>query len=170
MTVPQKELLIILPFLGKLSLKIRNRLQNCIKNNIPFCKLKVAFQSKNRLATLFRFKDVIPKELDSNLVYKFSCSSCNATYYGKTKRHFKVRASEHLGMTPLTDKHVKSPKKSVIFEHILLKGHQASFNDFSILSKEANEFKLLIKESLLISRDKPELNKNIYSTPLELFT
>ena len=95
------------------------------------------------------------------------CSCCNATYYGQTQRHFFVRASEHLGITPLTGKFVKTPKKSAIFDHMLLDGHKASFNNFSILLKESNPFKLQLKESL--SRDKPILNKNIYSFPLELF-
>ena len=47
------------------------------------------------------------------------CSCCNATYYGETKRHLFVRASEHLGITPLTQKRVKNPKKSAIIDHIL---------------------------------------------------
>ena len=97
------------------------------------------------------------------------CSCCNATYYGQTQRHFFVRASEHLGITPLTGKFVKTPKKSAISDHMLLDGHKASFDNFSILLKENNAFKLQLKESLLISRDKPILNRNIYSFPLELF-
>ena len=97
-------------------------------------------------------------------MYKFTCSCCNTTYYGESERHFFVRASEHLGMTPLTGKRVKNPKKSAVLDHILLKGH-----DFTILLKENNRFKLHLKESLLIKRDKPELNRNIYSYPLELF-
>ena len=40
-------------------------------------------------------------------VYKFTCGSCNATYSGKTKRHFKVRICEHLGISALTGKRVK---------------------------------------------------------------
>ena len=52
---------------------------------------------------------------------------------------------------------------------MLLDNHKASFDNFSILLKERNTFKLQLKESLLISRDKPILNKNIYSFPLELF-
>ena len=83
--------------------------------------------------------------------------------------NFFVRASEHLGMTPLTRKRVKNPKKSAIFDHIFLKGHDASSEDFAIFLKENNKFKLHLKESLLIKRDKPELNRNIYSYPLELF-
>ena len=69
-------------------------------------------------------------------------------------------------MTPLTGKRIKNPKKSAIFDHIL---HDASFEDFTILLKENNKFKLHLKESLLIKRDKPELNRNICSYPLELF-
>ena len=98
------------------------------------------------------------------------CNCCNTTYYGQTQRHFFVRASEHLGITPLTGKFVKrNLKKSVIFYLMLLDGHKASFDNFSILLKESNPFKLQLKESLLISLDKPILKKNIYSFPLELF-
>ena len=39
----------------------------------------------------------------------------------------------------------------------------------TILLKENNKFKLHLKESLLIKQDKPEINGNIYSYPLELF-
>ena len=87
----------------------------------------------------------------------------------KLKKNVFVRASEHLGITPLTGKFVKTPKKSAIFDHMLLDGHKASFDNFSILLKESNPFKLQLKESLLISCDKPILNKNIYSFLLELF-
>ena len=52
---------------------------------------------------------------------------------------------------------------------MLLNGHNASFDNFSIILKESNACKLQLKESLLMSRDKPILNKNIYSIPLELF-
>ena len=50
-----------------------------------------------------------------------------------------------------------------------LSGHNATYDDFSILTSESNEFKLHLKESLLIKRDKPELNRNCYTHPLELF-
>ena len=48
-------------------------------------------------------------------------------------------------MTPLNGKWVKNPKKSAIIDLILLKGHDASFEDFSILLKENNKFKLHLK-------------------------
>ena len=64
------------------------------------------------------------------------CSCCNATYHCQTERHFFVRASEHLGITPLTGKFVKMPKKSTIFDHMLLDGHKANFDNFSILKRK----------------------------------
>ena len=136
---------------------------------MPYCSLKIVFQSKTRLSSLFRFKDTIPKEISSHLTYKFMCSCCNEPYYGESERHFFVRASEHLGMTPLTGKRVKNSKKSAIFDHILLNDHDASFEDFTIFLKENNRFKLHLKESLLIKRGKPELDRNIYNYLLELF-
>ena len=105
---------------------------------MPYCSLRIAFQSKTRLSSLFRFKDIIPTDISSHLVYKFTCTCSNATYYGESERHFFVRASKHLGITPLTGKRVRKPKKSAIFDHILLNGHDASFQDFTILLKEKN--------------------------------
>ena len=77
------------------------------------------------------------------VVYKFVCSCCNATYGdGQTQRHIFVRASDHLNITPLTGKFVKKSKKLAIFDHILLGGHEASFDNFSVLFKKSNAFKL----------------------------
>ena len=70
-------------------------------------------------------------------------------------------------MTPLTGKRVNNSKKSTIFEHILLKSHDVSFEDFTILLKENNKLKLHLQESRLIKCDKPELSTDIYSYPLD---
>ena len=64
-------------------------LHKSINNNISFCKIKIIFKSSTRLANFFRFKDEIPLCLRSKIAYKFACGKCNATYYGKTFRHFK---------------------------------------------------------------------------------
>ena len=63
----------------------------------------------------------------SNLLYKFKYNICNDIYYSKTKRHFKVRACEHLGITPFTGKKIKSPKGSAVFDHIFHTCHNACF-------------------------------------------
>ena len=60
---------------------------------------------------------------------------------------------EHLEITLVTQKQVKSPKKSAIKDHILLEGHNATLNDFLILIPENNQFKLHLNAALLIKRD-----------------
>ena len=111
-TVPKKELLIVLPYLGISSLYLRTRLQKSINSKIWFCKIKIIFKSSTRLANFSRFIDKLPLCLRSNIVFKFPCGRCNATSYGETCRHFKVRVGEHPGISPLTNKQIQKIKKS----------------------------------------------------------
>ena len=106
LTTPKKELLIILPFLETMPSISKRKLQASIRNSLPQCNIKVILKSTNHLSPLFRFKDAIPIELRSHLVYKFSFSISNATYYGKTERHLNVRSGEHIGLSPLTGNRV----------------------------------------------------------------
>ena len=80
---PKKELVCVLPFIGKKSLQLRSKLVKSVQNNLCFCHLKFAFQSPYKLHT-FCFKDILNKKICSHLVYRYSRSSCKATYYGKT--------------------------------------------------------------------------------------
>ena len=98
--------------------------------------------------------------------------AANPSYYGKTKRHFKVRICEHLGISHLTEKKLKIDNNNLtaIPEHLLCCSYSPSFEGFSILTRESNDFRLKIMESLLIARDKPTLNKADSSLPLELFS
>ena len=70
-TAPKKELLIILSFLGTMSSNLKQKLQTSIQNSLLQCNIKVILKSTNHLFSFFQFKDVIPKELRSHLVYKF---------------------------------------------------------------------------------------------------
>ena len=123
----------------------------------------------NSHKTVFRFKDQIPLCLRSNIVYMFACGRCNTTYYGEIWRHFKVRVGEHSVISPLTNKRSKSKKSTAIKDHMLICDQPVSFDDFKVLASSNSEFHLKIKESLLISRDQPVLNKNEASLPLHLF-
>ena len=100
---------------------------------------------------------------------KTAVSFCSATYYGKTKHHFKIRMCEHLGVSALTGKRVKGDNDSAIKEHHLFCNYSSGFDDFCILTTNNNNFKVTLMESLLINRDHPPLNKNRHSLPLELF-
>ena len=85
-----------LPFLGITSFKIRKKLQKLFSDKLKSCNLKIVFTSPVRVKSFFTFKDKLPKMLLSGLVYQYKCGGSNATYYGKTKRHFKVQICEHL--------------------------------------------------------------------------
>ena len=58
--------------------------------------------------TYFAYKDPIPNDFKSFLVYKFTCASCSSSYIGETCRHFKTRIEEH----------IKKDNKSHIFKHL----------------------------------------------------
>ena len=165
----KKELICVLPFLGKRSMQLRTRLANSIESNLKFCKLKVIFQSPCKLNSLFHYKDSLQKKIRSDIVYRYMCSNCKVTYYGKTYRHFFTRAAEHMCISNLTGKRLKCVKQSAVSDHLLECNCPIDFDHFDILASYANKFRLLIKESLLIKRDQPQLNKTIKSFPLKLF-
>ena len=85
------------------------------------------------------------------------------------KRHLKVRAGEHISTSLLTEKRVHNNKKSSVKDECLLSGHVGSFDDFTILNYKLHKFNRLIKESLLVTKNKPLLNKQVISLKLELF-
>ena len=103
----------------------------------------------------------------SSVVYKFQCPGCHASFYGKTSRNLITRCREHLGINK-AGVQIKG-SSAAIRDHINKSGHAASVNDFSILDRVNNDFDLLINESLLILRDRPELNSQQSSIPLVLF-
>ena len=116
-TVPKKDHYLYLPYLGKLSLSARPTLQKTIGYILPCVNFKVVFRIKNRLSSKFNFKGKILKEMHSLLCCKFQCSSCNGNYYSKTKLHFKVRVSEHMGVSAHTGKNIKCTKISAVDNH-----------------------------------------------------
>ena len=167
--VEKKRLLLVLPYLGIISLQTRTKLQQALNGVLNCCKLKIVFKCQARLSNSFRYKDPIPKDLISGVVYKFQCGVCNESYYVESIRHLDIRSGEHIGVSPLTGKKVKPSNNSAICDYLLHCNFLPSFNKFSVLAYENKKYLLEIKESLLIMRDKPSLNRNINSAPLYLF-
>ena len=159
----------MLPYLGNISNITKKRLNRCISKGLKFCKLKIIFQTGNRLKNYYKFKDRVPETLQSNFVYKFKCGSCTASYYGKTYRHLKVRVSEHQGVSRRTGKRVKGTLSTSVRDHMLVCDHTVAWEDFSIINRESDHYLLEIKESLFIKRDNPSLNRNKYSQGLLSF-
>ena len=121
-------------------------------------KLLVAF-SHLRIMSLVTFTP--------QLFFKFTCSSCQATYYGKTSLHFIIRCREHLGID-IKGSSIEGTS-SAIRDHICNTGHSAFLDNFCIIGRTNNQLDLLIHENLLSLRDCPKLNFQSCSIPLCLF-
>ena len=107
LTVPRKQLYLVLPFMGKMSALVKSGLTRSLQKCLLFYKVKIAFKTSNRLKNCFSFKDVVREPLRSCQIYNFTCGNCNASYIGKAFRYMEVRVSEHQGVSPLTVKHLK---------------------------------------------------------------
>ena len=150
-TVHKKYIYIFLPYLGKLSVSARSASEKTIRDILPCLNVKVVFKIKIRLSSKFTFKGKISKEMRSLLCYKFQCSSCNATYYGKTKRHLKDHLSEHKGVSARKGKNIKSTKHSVVRDHTLVCSNIVSFEDFSVFANGTKVISILKKFLWLVS-------------------
>ena len=91
-TVEKKHLLLVLPYLGTISLQSRTKSQQALKGVSNCCKLEIVFNSQIRLSNSFPYKYPIPKDLISGAVYKFQCGLCNESYYGESIRHLDIRS------------------------------------------------------------------------------
>ena len=166
---PKKEFSIILPFLGPLSDKVQRRIKKLFRENITHGKLNVIFRTSNRLSQVLKYKDVVSPDLDSHIIYKFTCPSCNDGYIGETRKHYKVRYSQHLGISEYTDKPKTSGNPTTVRKHIIEKKCNCTSANFEIIGREADYHKRLIKESLFIKLHDFNINKQSTSTELFLF-
>ena len=161
--------------MGKYSNDVKRQISKLASKCLDNTKITIMWNSPRRIRQLFRFKDVLPMRLRSNILYQYSCDGCNSIYLGKTKRHFGVRAYEHLGLSLRTDKQFTyNPthnNNSGILIHINDQNNNClgNTNNFKIIGKAQNDFFLRIKESLLIRKLKPSLNTQDNSIPLQLF-
>ena len=53
---PKKNLVIGLPYLGKLSLQIRTRIHRIMKNKLPYCNIRFVFQPKCKISNFLHLK------------------------------------------------------------------------------------------------------------------
>ena len=162
------------------SFQIRNRLSSCIRNQLLSCSLRNAFQSKSRLSSLFKFKEVFLNTFARILFVNVRVVATTQLIMVKLIASHERRS---MGITPLTQKRFKNAQKSAIMGHIFLEGHNATYDGFLILIPNNNQFKLYLKESLLeiidrdivtvrdivTIRDNRELSRNTYTHPLEIF-
>jgi len=90
-----------------------------ISKSIINSGLKIVFTCNNKLNSFIKTnKDDLSLTQKCNVVYKISCSECNASYVGQTKRQLNTRIKEHR-----QNINKKPELLSVISDHIINTGH-----------------------------------------------
>ena len=118
---------------------------------LNFCKLEIAFKYQTKLFNSFHFKDPLTKGLIFGVVFKFQCSLCNESYYGESIIYLDIRSGEQIDLSP------------AVCDHLLHYNFLLSFDNFDLLVHKNKKYLLEIKDSLLIMRDKPSLDRSINS-------
>ena len=162
-TVPKKDILIVLPYLGFHSNQVTKRLKSCVYNLYSFVNLKIIFQNTRRIKSFFPYKDRLNRSQRSKVIYKAGCWNCDEFYIGKTKRRLHDRKTEHFKAL------AKSDHSSAIADHVKTTGHDIKWDHFDILASGKTDVHCKIKETLFIQELKPSLNVNISSEKLLLF-
>ena len=108
--------------------------------------------ASEKLRCAFSTKDPYQSEQLFKVVYKFVCTSCNASYVCQTCQHLTTRIDENFGKN----------KKSHIYQNLMSSKDyldKCSNNFFSVLDTVNTEHQLRIEESLYITWLKPILDK-----------
>ena len=106
--------------------------------------LELGLRNISKKITCFLYKDPIPENLNSSLVYKFTCPSCSSSYTGETCCYFKSRI----------EKHVKKDNTFCIFKHLHSTARcfdSCNSLSFKIIDKASFMFDLKMKEALHIN-------------------
>ena len=162
LTAQKLQLLCMLVYTGKSFPNFRARLRQNIVKNIPFCKFRI-FRSACRFGNLFKFKYSLERKILSGIVYCNTCSKCKFINYGKTFGYFFTSFSIFLTWHWIWQKNLLKTLK--IWYHLTT---CCNLTPLQILANLIFQrpMKLLIKESLLIKRDKSVLDRKIKSVPL----
>ena len=156
--VPKLIKYIKMPFYGHISYEFRKLTLNTLRNNFPAVDFRITFTNEFKISSFFNFKDRVPDSLCSNIIYKFTCPSCQARYLGCSSRSFRIRVFEHLGKSYRSGKFLHRMAFSAIRNHSHEKDHFFTEKDFEIVARFRSHREALLGEKLLIKKENPELN------------
>ena len=80
LTVPKKDAILVLPYLGLHRDAITRGLKSCVHQFYGFLNLGAIFQNSRKIKSFCPYKDRFNRLQKSNTVYKTSCWNCNASY------------------------------------------------------------------------------------------
>ena len=121
-TVPKKDIIILLPYLGLQSNQVAKRLKSCVYKFYSCVNLKIVFQSTRCIKSFFPYKDRINRSQQSRVIYRANCWDCNGFYIGKTKRRLHDRKTGHFKAL------AKNDNTSAIADQVKATGHNIKCN------------------------------------------
>ena len=158
------EFFIKLPYIGAKSDFLKRRIREMVEK---YCQNKISIKlvfTTCKIGDYFSAKDAVPKMLVSNVIYKFDCASCSASYVGETERHYFRRMQEHLGL-------IKGAAPTAVTKHLAASANCKANNfasSFSLIDNEASMHKRRIMEALYIRDLDPIINRQVKSYKLNL--
>ena len=167
-TVNKEVIYVRIPYLGDWTDKIRISLDTQMRKFYPDKVFRFVPVNTFKIGSLFNFKDRLPEDLRSSLVYGFNCPSCHAGYVGSTIRSLKTRVSEHLGISSRTGRLLNSPSHSAVREHCQKVCKIPLRRDHFKILDSCPPANLRILESLHIKRNQPKLNISMSAFPLSV--
>ena len=102
--------------------------------------------------------------LVSNVIYKFDCASCSASYIGESEHHYFRRMKEYLGL-------IKGAAPAAASKHLMASDNCKANNhalSFSLLDNEVNMTKRRIMEALYLRGIDAIINRQKKRYKLEL--
>ena len=164
LTVPKLPFFFSAPYYNDQSSSQIQSLVSSLSTFYPQVQFYPSLSNPFTIGSFFNFKDRLPSELMSGVVYKFSCGGCNASYIGCTRQRFKARVCQHIGRSDRTNAILSSPSYSEPRNHSTTCNGEITSSNFSILdSSSSNLFTL---ESLYIKQQRPSLNNQSSSSTL----
>ena len=149
------------PYLKTDSLEMKEELLGILKDAYPYINFKFVFKNKLQIGSYFKVKESFPILARSNVVYKYTCPSCEVgTYIGSTVRLLRNRACNHIGISHRTSLPLSVKEFSSIRKHSQLHKKEIKFDDFKILLQSRDPQSLLILESLALKKELPTLNSD----------
>jgi hypothetical protein len=164
--VPKPKVTLTLPYLDDQKTEIfETKLNGLIKSYYPQLDLKVAYKTPKQIKDLFRYKDQIPKDSKSFVIYKLNCLDCDACYIGKTIRQLKTRVEEHQKGIGSRECEI-----SAVYKHAQETRHKIDFDNVEVLDSAGSDYRLKLKEALYIKKFNPQLNVQVQSDLFRLIT
>ena len=115
LTSTKKEIPITLQYLGKTSLQVKKKTVkghfSILSKKKKEVKRNIVFKSSKRIKNAFPFKHILPKNINSKVLYKFRCNTCNSVFIAKTKQHLLVCQYKHFLWRSLYGKGIKVYRK-----------------------------------------------------------